>query len=272
MGKPIDSMFIEVKTEFNDEGFKEAVSGLEAVKKRSMQGGAALKDMASMAGKAILAAGTAITAGSVVIGKKFDDIKKKADVLGTSVRDLEMLGYAIEDAGGDGEEAFSWLYGLNQAIASDKMSGELKKSLLKESQGAFDISVLQIKDVQDRAVAILGEFNTLSADAKKRVAPVLGLSQSIQTLSQSGIEGIRKTIAELEKVKGSDVDGDILADQGEQLNRALLEVKVAFSGMGEVLAINLLPTINDVISKTAKWGTESARTLTAFFCWHYLRV
>lgn len=268
MAKPIDSLFVEVVSVFDDEGFKDAVDGLDNVKKSSMQSGAALgklKGMASFAAAGVAAAMAAVVGTSVAVGKKFDDLGKKSKLIGTSARELQMLGLAIEDAGGNSEEAFNWVYGLSSAIASDKTSGELRKALAKESQGAFDLSVLQIKDVQERSIAVLGEFNKLSDDAKKRVAPVLGLSESLQTLSQSGVQGIKNTIAELEAVRGVDIDADALADQGQQLNNHLLKLQTALGGVGEVIAMNALPSINSMLGGLTEFTTIGAKSLNEFF-------
>ncbi|MDF1820708.1 MAG: hypothetical protein P1U64_04010 [Alcanivoracaceae bacterium] len=226
--------------------------------RQSFEEGSRLFD--GVRGKALLFGGAiaSVAYGSTRMVMNFaeakDQLGKFQDATGVSASFVDGLGFALEKAGGQAEEAFGsvdHMLDLMQRIRWGELNG------LKESMSSgIDFAYLGASQNMEEAYLRLSEMvgRIQGSEQQRNVMKELGFSQAEMVLLKSGPQQMRDYFDEAAKL--APVTAEMTA-RAADLNTATSDLAKAVTGITDELSVRLAPRLSDFSQQLAYFLAEN---------------
>lgn len=214
-----------------------------------------IKRGATVAGAAITSAVGAIGAFTTAVSAELDETGKFAASMGVNVESLQELEFAAKRAGGSAQDIRGDLAQLTKSLASP-IPGEFNQALqFVFGINPFDEMTGGLKEADKVMLEVADKLEGLDPQKAQIMGSQLGLSEgTIRTLVQ-GRDAIKELGTEAHALGGIVSVEDTL--KAADLQDALTNVSTAVTGLGNRLAVSLMPAMTDTISLVTDWFKEN---------------
>ncbi|EJT7707129.1 hypothetical protein N3S92_004255 [Cronobacter sakazakii] len=226
-------------------------SDLERGERRAKQGMEGIKSSA-------LAIGASMTAAAIGAGVQVDAFAQKAIALdnklyrtGTSTTFAQGYGAALQELGGNADEASDRVRGLEENIASI-FSGQGGGFLDALSQSGFNVAGIQdSRNAQEAMTNLADQFSKASHTQQLNMARALGLSDAEVKLWQRGGQYLNERSQQLADHLG--YTEALLAKQRDY-NDAVIQSDQAWTKVTNTVSSKLLPSMTELRDLSAGFG------------------
>lgn len=244
-GEYVDELMLKLGLDVDRQEFQKAESMFS-----SLRGGA----MGVAGAMGVVGAGIS---SMVSKADKIGDLSRNADQLDTTAASIDALGYALERAGGQSENAVGTISTAQDQL--DKLRvGDVSAFTDASMWGIDTAPLMEAQNAMEMLLELSDQLEDKNPQQQRNALEALGLGSQGQfgALTQ-GRDHLEET---LERGRQMAAISDGLVDNSRQINRTLTDLDQAFEGITNELTDRYLPAIvkgADLITDLV--GTEKSR-------------
>lgn len=242
MAEVINSFLVGIGYDYDDSGAKEMDAGMDGIKSKSLQAGAAIS-AAIIAG----AFGAAALANNFAEAK--DELGKFSEVYGVTANDVAALGYGFELSGGSSDGILSQIESLEK-IRAATLTGDYSVFEKAGIAGANAGAITGAKNSVEAYIALANQFEKMSSRQRINAAAAFGLDDSSIRLLSTGSNGVRALMDDYKKMRPI---SDDMTKSSAEYNDQVLELKTNIGGLADKLSMALLPNMTDTVKTMNEW-------------------
>lgn len=208
-----------------------------------------VKKTVTIVTSAVLAAEAAVLSYSNKIAAGVDELGKFSKSFGVSSDVIQQFSFATERAGGSAEDLRSDIASMTKSLASP-IPGEFNQGLFMLGVNVRDAAG-NLKSADQILLDLADRFDGLDAKQRQILATQVGLSESTLRFISQGREEIDKLSA-MAIALGGVIPPEATEIAAEYADR-MTDVKFALNGIGQTIAISLLPGMTNALSKFEEW-------------------
>lgn len=162
---------------------------------------------------------------------------------GSSVENVQRLGYALKQQGGNAQDAFSMIKNIQNLMASP-LTGNTGWMGEAARFGLDPRTITEAASTKDAILNVADAFEKMNQVQQVQAGKALGWDDAQIRLAQSGREEIEKTFAQADKY-------NLLTEKqtkdGQRLSAAMIDLDKVFESMGNTIAGELTPAFAEMI-------------------------
>lgn len=162
---------------------------------------------------------------------------------GSSVENVQRLGYALKQQGGNAQDAFSMIKNIQNLMASP-LTGNTGWMGEAARFGLDPRTITEAASTKDAILNVADAFEKMNQVQQVQAGKALGWDDAQIRLAQSGREEIEKTFAQADKY-------NLLTEKqtrdGQRLSAAMIDLDKVFESMGNTIAGELTPAFAEMV-------------------------
>ncbi|MFC3638216.1 hypothetical protein ACFONL_12680 [Camelimonas fluminis] len=211
--------------------------------KKFVEGVQKATEQALALGAAMQAVAATITAAVVKIARDMDQMAYASERLGSSVKDIKAVSYAIGQMGGSAQGALSSMEGIARFMRNSPGGTGFIRHLVGDK--------VDVKDTAAVMDALAVKFREMPYYLAKARAEVIGIDE--QTL-QAMVRGMDKFSAEYRaKMGAAGLNPEKLAADSKKFMQTWNGMWQSVEMVGQKIAANLMPYLGREIERFAEW-------------------
>lgn len=162
---------------------------------------------------------------------------------GSSVENVQRLGYALKQQGGNAQDAFSMIKNIQNLMASP-LTGNTGWMGEAARFGLDPRTITEAASTKDAILNVADAFEKMNQVQQVQAGRALGWDDAQIRLAQSGRQEIEKTFAQADKY-------NLLTEKqtkdGQRLSAAMIDLDKVFESMGNTIAGEITPAFAEMI-------------------------
>lgn len=247
-GEEIDSLFVRLGLQQDEDEFKKADNMFRSLKTKALQFGAAI--------------GSGIGLNELTFG--FANATEKAGrfarIFSTTPEFIDALGFALQQSGGDAEEAYSSIEKVANLIENTDW-GNVPSDAFRVA--GFDPMMLQgVRSIAEAYERIASANDNLSSEASRRSLSALGFGQTeIDLFTAKGSDSLKSLIGE-----GLDfsVVTSEMTKQGKEFNSSVGKLSKSVEGVARSFSSMFIDDLTGSIDSLTDIIRENNESILSF--------
>ncbi len=203
-----------------------------------------MRTLVGFTGSAIAGAFTLAGAAAVNAGGRVDQFNLSVEKLNTSPDFIYAYGRALESMGGDAEDAVAAINSAENALAQLRLKGEFGSFQEAAFAGVDTHALMQAQTGEDFIRALAEVVPQMDKDQQRLIQDAWGLSDGVMRSLRAGSVELDAAVSRASSLYG---EFGRATEAARDYNRALSEINTRFEGIGETLAVKILPGFTRVI-------------------------
>lgn len=162
---------------------------------------------------------------------------------GASVQNVQRLGYALKQQGGNAEDAFSMIKNIQNLMASP-LTGNTGWMGEAARFGLDPRTITEAKSTKDAILNVADAFEHMNQVQQVQAGKALGWDDAQIRLAQSGRQEIEKTFAQADKYN---LLNEKQTKDAQRLSGAMIDLNKTFESMGNTIAGELTPAFAEMV-------------------------
>lgn len=216
---------------------------------------------AGFAGAAMVSAMVGAGLAAVNAGSRIDKLNLSTSGMDASTKFVHDYGGALTMLGGEASEAEQALKRVETALTNFRVKGDFGDFQNIALAGIDTTALTQAKDSEE-FIKILAELTPeLNKDQQRILQESFGFSDAVMQSLRGGREALDQNIARVAELTG---DFTKATESAREYNKTIAEFQLRIEGVGNALAINLLPGINSIFDTVGEFVNEYKDTAISY--------
>lgn len=173
-------------------------------------------------------------------GVELDNFNK---LNGASVQNVQRLGYALKQQGGNAADAFSVIKNIQNLMASP-LTGNTGWMAEAARFGLDPRTITEAKSTKDAILNVADAFEKMNKVQQVQAGKALGWDDAQIRLAQSGRKEIEKTFEQADKYN---LLNEKQTKDAQRLSNAMINLDKTFESMGNTIAAELTPAFAEMV-------------------------
>lgn len=248
MAEQIDELMVKLGLETDSKDFNDANQMFDQLQSRVLQLGAVIGTGFGL---------QSLTTDFIAHNRELSDL---AETYGTTEQFISSLGFAIDQSGGQFEDAFGSVRRMRDLLESTDW-GEFGGDVFRE--GFDPMRIQEAESLADAYTLIAEGLQGMDAEAARRSLSALGFGEAEIRLLRQGPERMGELLAQGEALRPQTPE---MGELATELDQAMGRLQTVLGGVGDQLSLALLEDrgIANAIDDLTEWLSENQQAIREF--------